>query len=223
MPTHWAPGLRCLVPLAFLWTCSTALPAGGIAVERIAAELPPGFDIRGPDDDMNCSAIDNTRAAFAVMTPEMRAAQHEQMGMQYWKNWDDSLLAAETGAWEEGDREMMEGVRDLHDQMDQLQAALRSQAGGTQEIEDEDERKLTSLRLEFTGSNQGRECALSLYTTLPAPGPQIVTDFRLGVYTADLLDFQRKLASGTVPDLFAMDETPRRSFWGVCDQTMDCP
>lgn len=207
--------LGWLLPAALLGGGS-AQAAGSIAVERIAAELPPGFHIQGPNAYWSCQASDDSRAVFYLASPEQREREARQLLAQGTKNMEDSLLATEAEAWEEGDEEKLAAIRAGLDQFDaelkpyseRVSSSFRPPELGGDSL----------LKAQFSGMHEKSECRLEIEARLPAPGPQIIDDFDVRVLPAQQVIAMRALR----PDHIGSNPVMMEAFEGDPDHWEPC-
>lgn len=189
--------------LALLLAACSVSAADSIDVERIAAELPPGFDIQGPNDYWSCHGSDNARAAFFVATPDELRLERQRAVEQGTKNTKDDLLAVEEQAWEDGDEETLAAVRDSMDLFDEVMVPFTQEL--VRRFGEMDMREDTMLEASFTGTHEGRDCLLFITADLPAPGAQIVEDFSVGVMRAQRIAAYKAVSlSADIPALKPM-------------------
>lgn len=179
-----------LLTLALSWLAVMGAPAADIDV---AAELPPGFEIRGPDARWTCSGGADTRGSFTVLTGDSLANQAERMMPQFWDNMLGDLEQKEMDAHERDDPELLEQVRERTDSIRELMEAGMAQMEANQELL---KSQMARVRRDFgarataelVGQNDGRECHMTLGIKLKQAqgGAQIVSgdDWNVGVTPA---------------------------------------
>ena len=201
-------------------------------IGRIAGDLPPGFDVRGPKP-WSCSSNGVSRAIYEVITPDEAVRDLERAMPQAERNtetWLDELeiraqQAERQGQMTESSREELAAFRQ---QMEQMVAAGRAAlepdinaAAGRART-----RNTTRLAATFVGRSGDGECQMTLGATLEGRegGAQVVRgavnesryppdeapEFAVRVHPDSML---RAMRAG-IPTVHPLD--PRRGDWEVC-------
>ncbi|AEC18721.1 hypothetical protein PT7_0181 [Pusillimonas sp. T7-7] len=192
-------------------------------VDQAAGELPPGFDIQGPDLFWNCTGGTKARASFTLMTPDSTATDLERMPPQMEQNIKSDFKLAESKLKELVDKGIStplspDELKALQSHVeDQIATAMAGQAGaiidaGVGKLRAKNE---TTLSAQFSGNHGTKACQMMLRATLPGPsgGAQTLTgdQFSVSVIPTQTLRLQQLIA------LAPQGEDK----WGLCDDEND--
>lgn len=201
-------------------------------IDRVAGELPPGFNMRGPEP-WSCAG-GKARAIYAVTTPDEAVRKLERLLPQVvgnTQNWLNDLEIQADKESKKGNSSMSrEELAAFRRQMEALVAAGRHEVKPhvTAAADRARAQTTTGLAATFVGQGADGDCQMTLTATLGSGlGPQVVAgavdeslyppdeapEFAIRVHPAGML---RAMRAG-IPTIHPAD--PRRGDWEVCAMT----
>lgn len=112
----------------------------------IAAELPPGFDIRGPDETWRCSGDAKAKALFAIDTPDRTADSLERSTTEFLN--DDHALGQVMKSLQKMQQQGMDIGVDLDAMRAQMEQAQRQARDMKEQLRPEMERQAAQAAAE---------------------------------------------------------------------------
>ncbi len=200
-------------------------------IDRVAGQLPPGFDVRGPGP-WSCRGNSSSRAIFDLVTPDERAQNFDRSMPQASRNTENWLNDIELGIQKSGNAEKTrEEFAAFREQMEAMVTKARAEVAPIFEEAADDARakRTTTLGATFVGQSSDGECQMTLGATLAGRegGAQILSAavdddlyptgeapaFSVRVHPTGML---RAMRAGR-PTMHPLE--PRRGDWEICTMT----